>query len=76
MGAQLKSAVILAGLNSYGDTIIKEQIRSRDHTEKILKNTKAIKIKDGKKDYLCSKNIGTIINKCEWRSTSALFLQL
>ena len=60
VSAQLKSAVILAGLNSYGDTTIKEQIRSRDHTEKILKkNTKAIKIKDGKKKiiYVSGKKI-------------------
>jgi 3-phosphoshikimate 1-carboxyvinyltransferase len=37
VSAQLKSAVILAGLNSYGNTIIEEQVSSRDHTENILK---------------------------------------
>ncbi len=47
--AQLKSAVILAGLNSYGHTEIKERFRSRDHTENFLKKNKnAIKINDGK----------------------------
>jgi len=53
VSAQLKSAVILAGLNSYGNTIIREKIRSRDHTEKILKkNDKVIKIKDGEKKII------------------------
>ena len=43
--AQLKSAVILAGLNSYGTSTITEKKNSRNHTENILiKNTKAIKI--------------------------------
>ena len=45
VSAQLKSAVILAGLNSYGNTTIKEHILSRDHTENLLQdNTQAIKI--------------------------------
>merc|ERR1711991_298060 len=34
--AQLKSAVILAGLNSFGNTEITEKLRSRDHTENFL----------------------------------------
>ena len=42
VSAQLKSAVILAGLNSYGETIIEEQISSRDHTENLLKKNKHI----------------------------------
>ena len=45
VSAQLKSAVILAGLNSYGNTTIKEHILSRDHTENLLQdNRQAIKI--------------------------------
>ena len=36
VSAQLKSAVILAGLNSYGTTTIFENEKSRDHTENIL----------------------------------------
>ena len=51
VSAQLKSAVIFAGLNSYGDTEIIEQKKSRDHTEnKMLKNTQTIKVKNGKKN--------------------------
>ncbi len=47
--AQLKSAVILAGLNSYGVTEIYEKLKSRDHTENMLnKNKNAIKVKNGK----------------------------
>ena len=46
--AQLKSAVILAGLNSYGDTEITENLKSRDHTENMLKKNKnSIKIING-----------------------------
>jgi 3-phosphoshikimate 1-carboxyvinyltransferase len=47
VSAQLKSAAILAGLNSYGNTIIEEHIGSRDHTENLLiKNNQAIKISE------------------------------
>ena len=66
VSAQLKSAVIFAGLNSYGNTKIIEKNKSRDHTENILsRNNQAIKIKNGKekiisvfgKKYLNSINI-------------------
>ena len=50
VSAQLKSAVILAGLNSYGNTKIFETERSRDHTENILiKNKKSIRVINKKK---------------------------
>ena len=50
VSAQLKSAVMLAGLNSYGNTEIEENAKSRDHTENlILLNSKAIKIIKNKK---------------------------
>ena len=50
ISAQLKSAVILAGLNSFGNTNIIENEKSRDHTENILsKNKRVIKINRGKK---------------------------
>ena len=51
VSAQLKSAVIMAGLNSYGNTEIIEEEKSRDHTENILLGSpKIIKIKKkGKK---------------------------
>ena len=53
VSAQLKSAVILAGLNSYGFTKIFEISKSRDHTEKMLqKNTDVIKITKGKKKII------------------------
>tara|TARA_Y100000768_G_C23984831_1_gene688129 strand:+ start:1343 stop:2689 length:1347 start_codon:yes stop_codon:yes gene_type:complete len=46
VSAQLKSAVILAGLNSYGTTSIIEPSKSRDHTEKmLLQNNQVIEIK-------------------------------
>ena len=53
VSAQLKSAVILAGLNSYGDTKIIEQQRSRNHTENMLmNNSQIIKIADKKKKVI------------------------
>tara|TARA_Y100000817_G_scaffold157644_1_gene123338 strand:+ start:1935 stop:3281 length:1347 start_codon:yes stop_codon:yes gene_type:complete len=51
VSAQLKSAVILAGLNSYGFTLIRERkdFQSRNHTENILlKNSRAIQVKKDK----------------------------
>jgi 3-phosphoshikimate 1-carboxyvinyltransferase len=48
VSAQLKSAVILAGLNSYGTTEIIENNKSRNNTENLLlKNSQSIKIKKG-----------------------------
>ena len=53
VSAQLKSAVILAGLNSFGNTKIIESQKSRNHTENILlQNKKTIKIKKGKKNLI------------------------
>ncbi len=53
VSAQLKSAVILAGLNSYGTTNIIEESKSRDHTEKmLLQNNNLIKIKSQKKKLI------------------------
>ena len=53
VSAQLKSAVILAGLNAFGNTEIIEERKSRDHTENMLfKNTKAIKIENNKKKLI------------------------
>ncbi len=53
VSAQLKSAVIFAGLNSFGETSIVENERSRDHTENmLLKNRQVIKIIKGEKKYI------------------------
>ena len=53
VSAQLKSAVILAGLNSYGQTKIIEEKRSRDHTENMLSNNShVIKIKNKTKKII------------------------
>ena len=50
LSAQLKSAVIFAGLNSYGITTISETEESRNHTENmLLKNNQAIKLIQKKK---------------------------
>ena len=53
VSAQLKSAVMLAGLNSFGNTKIIEQEKSRDHTEQmLLNNTQAIKVKNNKEKII------------------------
>ncbi len=53
ISAQLKSAVMLAGLNSFGVTKIIEEKRSRDHTENILKLSKnIIKIENRRKKII------------------------
>ena len=53
VSAQLKSAVLLAGLNAYGITTIIENEKSRDHTENMLiKNSQVLKVKKGKKKLI------------------------
>tara|TARA_B100001121_G_scaffold252711_1_gene229259 strand:- start:855 stop:2201 length:1347 start_codon:yes stop_codon:yes gene_type:complete len=53
VSAQLKSAVIFAGLNAYGNTKISDTKKSRDHTENMLKNNKnAIKVKKGITNFI------------------------
>ncbi len=53
VSAQLKSAVIFAALNSYGNTKISEAYKSRNHTENMLcKNKNAIKVKEGKINFI------------------------
>ena len=53
VSAQLKSAVILAGLNSYGNTVIIETQRSRNHTENMLmKNSQTMSVKDNHKKII------------------------
>ena len=50
VSAQLKSAVILAGLNANGVTNITEEKESRDHTEKmLLRTSRILGIKKNKK---------------------------
>ena len=50
LSAQLKSLVMLAGLNAYGNTTIIEKEKSRDHTENMLgQNKKVVKINKRKK---------------------------
>ena len=64
VSAQLKSAVLLAGLNSYGITEINQKETSRDHTERMLfKNKDVISIKkDGKKIQINGKKTLSPIN--------------
>ena len=81
VSAQLKSAVMLAGLNSYGNTKIIEVEKSRDHTENMLvKNKFAINIKKGKKKFITifgKKNLNPIkINVPNDPSSAAFFTAL
>jgi len=45
--AQLKSALLLAGLQAEGKTVVKESIQSRDHTERMLKHFHASMHQEG-----------------------------
>ena len=57
ISAQLKSAVLLAGLNSFGTTNILELKKSRDHTERMLMvNKSALKLQH-KKNIIKRKNL-------------------
>ena len=52
ISSQIKSAVILAGLNAFGKTLVVEKTKSRDHTERMLDHNSAIKIKRGKNNFI------------------------
>ena len=77
VSAQLKSAVILAGLNAYGNTRISEKSFSRNHTENILmKNNKIIKIKGDKKkniEIIGGKNLNPLFLNIPGDPSSAAF---
>ena len=77
VSAQLKSAVIFAGLNSYGNTNIIEKERSRDHTENmLLKNSHTIKVKNAKKKIIKihgKKNLNSFHSNVSGDPSSAAF---
>jgi 3-phosphoshikimate 1-carboxyvinyltransferase len=81
VSAQLKSAVMFAGLNAYGNTKIIETKKSRDHTENmLLNNPSIIKIKKGKKNFISILGKGYLkplnINIPGDPSASAFFIAL
>jgi 3-phosphoshikimate 1-carboxyvinyltransferase len=45
--AQVKSAILLAGLNAQGPTIVREPVPTRDHTERLLRACGADLVADG-----------------------------
>ncbi len=45
--AQVKSAILLAGLNAQGPTIVREPLPTRDHTERLLRACGADLVADG-----------------------------
>ena len=77
VSAQLKSAAILAGMNSYGNTIIIEKDKSRDHTENmLLKNYHLIRINNGKRRLIKifgNKYINSLHTKIPGDPSSAAF---
>ena len=61
VSAQLKSAVMLAGLNSYGNTQVFIKKKSRDHTENMLRgNSQSIKLTKNKILIFGKKNLNPI----------------
>ncbi|MDC0511588.1 3-phosphoshikimate 1-carboxyvinyltransferase [Pelagibacteraceae bacterium] len=77
VSAQLKSAVIFAGLNSYGNTQITENEKSRDHTENMLSgNDQVIQVKNKKKktiEIIGKKNLKPLSIYVPGDSSSAAF---
>jgi 3-phosphoshikimate 1-carboxyvinyltransferase len=45
--AQVKSAILLAGLNAVSDTVVHEAVPTRDHTERLLRACGADLVSDG-----------------------------
>lgn len=75
--AQVKSALLIAGLYARGKTIIEEPFKSRDHTERILKAFGAkIKIQGLKVEIQLSKLSGKDISLPGDISSSAYFITL
>lgn len=73
--AQVKSCILLAGLNTYGETKVTEPFVSRDHTERMLKYLGADIISEGnvtkiKKSTLEPKNLSV----CGDISSAAFFM--
>ena len=73
--AQVKSCILLAGLNTYGTTKVTEPYISRNHTERMLEYLEADIVSDGnvvkiKKSKLVPKNI----NICGDISSAAFFM--
>lgn len=53
LSSQIKSAIMLGAINSFGKTEVIETKKSRDHTEKMLEhNSNLIKIKKGKENLI------------------------
>ncbi len=47
--AQVKSAILIAGLRAEGKTVVREKVKTRDHTERMLRHMGAKIIVDGNK---------------------------
>lgn len=74
--AQVKSAILLAGLRAKGTTIIREQEVSRDHTERMLRQFGAdISVEDGVVSLAGGQTLtGTHVNVPGDISSAAFFL--
>lgn len=73
--AQVKSAILLAGLYSEGSTIVREKITSRDHTERMLKSLGAnIEAENGKVTIRNSQLYGDNIDVPGDISSAAFFM--
>lgn len=74
--AQVKSAILLAGLRAEGTTVVREKVVSRDHTERMLKQFGAeIDVCDGVISFKGGqKLVGTNVNVPGDISSAAFFL--
>lgn len=74
--AQVKSAILLAGIRAEGTTIVREKVVSRDHTERMLRQFGAkVDVKDGVVSLEGGqKLVGTHVNVPGDISSAAFFL--
>jgi 3-phosphoshikimate 1-carboxyvinyltransferase len=74
--AQVKSAILLAGLQAEGETIVVEPVKTRDHTERMIKQFGGVVERKGDAVKVAGgqKLIGTNINVPGDISSAAFFL--
>ncbi|MCC5910553.1 MAG: 3-phosphoshikimate 1-carboxyvinyltransferase [Clostridiaceae bacterium] len=73
--AQVKSAILLAGLYAEGETIVREEVTSRDHTERMLKSLGGkVFVEDGAVKVKSSELYGEAIQVPGDISSAAFFM--
>ncbi len=72
--AQVKSAVLLAGLNAEGTTVVREEVKSRDHTEIMLQQMGADLVVNGDEISVRKSKLNPIVLNVPGDISSAAYL--